>query len=187
MTRTDSAHRHRQSRRHEAPRPLTAPQLRDLALAYVARYATSRAKLGRYLERKLAERGWDEPDPPDIDALIARLADLHYVDDEAYATQRAGALLRRGYGARRIAETLRHDGIAEQDRAAAAALIAQNDWDAARDFARRKRIGPFATCIADRDQRQKQLSAFLRAGHTYAIARQFVDADPGEEPIDERV
>ena len=40
-------------------RPLDPARLEELALAYVARFATSAAKLERYLPRKLRERGWD--------------------------------------------------------------------------------------------------------------------------------
>ncbi len=39
------------------PSPLTATRLQDLALSYVARFATTRAKLEAYLVRKLRERG----------------------------------------------------------------------------------------------------------------------------------
>ena len=38
------------------PRPLDAPRLEELALSYVARFATSAAKLDDYLRRKLRER-----------------------------------------------------------------------------------------------------------------------------------
>src|SRR5690606_22662366 len=41
-----------------APKPLDAARLDELALTYVARFATSAAKLERYLKRKLRERGW---------------------------------------------------------------------------------------------------------------------------------
>jgi len=39
-------------------RPLKPESLSEMALAYVSRFATSQAKLTRYLNRKLAERGW---------------------------------------------------------------------------------------------------------------------------------
>ena len=38
-----------------ARKPLDRPQLRDMALAYVGRYATTRAKLASYLGRKLPD------------------------------------------------------------------------------------------------------------------------------------
>ena len=49
-----------------------------------------------------------------------------------------------------------------------------------RIFARRKRIGPYATAPLDPKQREKAIAAFLRAGHAYALARRWVDAAPGE-------
>lgn len=54
-------------------------------------------------------------------------------------------------------------------------------WDAADRFARRKRIGPYATESASDEQKRKQFAAFLRAGHDYETASKFVNASPGEE------
>ena len=48
------------ARKPRKPRPpLNAAKLEELALGYVGRFATSRAKLLSYLKRKLRERGWD--------------------------------------------------------------------------------------------------------------------------------
>ena len=91
--------------------PLDEAGLNELALAYVARYATSRAKLLAYLARKLRERGWGGEGPPDLDAVADRLVELRYIDDAAYATMKAGALLRRGYGKRRLSDVYYRDGI----------------------------------------------------------------------------
>ena len=53
------------------PKPLNRVKLRDLALHYVGRYATSRAKLAAYLTRKIRERGWEEGESEaDIDGMI---------------------------------------------------------------------------------------------------------------------
>lgn len=55
----------RRDRPKRIPKPLDSVRLEELALAYVARFATSAAKLEDYLRRKLRERGWDgEGDPP---------------------------------------------------------------------------------------------------------------------------
>src|SRR5690606_37160311 len=85
-----------------APRPLDGTRLEELALAYVARFATSAAKLERYLIRKLRERGWEGESPPDVAAIVSRHTELGYIDDDAYARSKAGGLLRRGYGPRRV-------------------------------------------------------------------------------------
>lgn len=159
-----------------AKRPLNAVQLRDLALAYVARFATSAARLERYLARKLAERGWDDEDnPPDLPALIARYVEAGYIDDEGYARMRAGSLERRGYGARRIGQTLAHDGIAEPLRRAVAGDVA-SQRQAALVMARKRRLGPYGQGAADRALREKQIAVLLRAGHAMDMAREIVNA-----------
>lgn len=162
--------------------PLDEEGLRELALRYVGRFATSRARLLAYLQRKLKERGWDGPAPADPQALVERLADLRYVDDGGYATMKSAALVRRGYGPRRVDQALREAGIEAQDRVAAEGSTRAASWDAADSFARRKRIGPYATALPDRPQREKAIAAFLRAGHSYDIARRWVEAAPGEPP-----
>ncbi|WP_336961636.1 regulatory protein RecX [Sphingobium aquiterrae] len=162
--------------------PLDEESLRALALHYAGRYATTRARLAAYLHRKIGERGWGEEAPADVDALVDRFADLRYVDDAAYAQMKGEALVRRGYGARRIGETLRAAGVGEEDRQRPESAARANRWDAAHILARRKRIGPFATAPADRPTREKQIAAFLRAGHDYDTARRWVDALPGEMP-----
>lgn len=162
-------------------KPLNPEKLRDLALHYVGRYATSRAKLATYLNRKIRERGWAEGAPlPKLDELVADFDRLGYVDDVAFANGRARSLTQRGYGARRIAEDLRAKGIDERDGAEARELAASDSWLTADRFAKRKRIGPYAAQAASPDIQQKQLQAFLRAGHGFDIAKAFVRAAPGE-------
>ncbi len=165
------------------PKPLDSRRLEELALHYAARYATSRAKLSTYLKRKLRERGWaDEGNLPDIPALVERLADLRYVDDGAFATMRGGVLTRRGYGTRRITAALDEAGIGQEDRGEAIAHAVDESWQAANIFARRKRLGPYAQVRVAREDRQKQIAAFIRAGHGFATAALWVDAEPGVLP-----
>ncbi|WP_242125952.1 RecX family transcriptional regulator [Sphingobium sp. Sx8-8] len=164
------------------PPPLDEDALRDLALRYVGRFATSRARLLAYLDRKIRERGWAGEKPADARALVDRFSDLRYVDDAGYAASKSASLARRGYGARRVAETLRADGIAESDREEADAHAASESWAAADRFARRKRIGPYALERPDPRQREKWIAAFLRAGHSHATARRWADAAPGDVP-----
>jgi regulatory protein len=164
--------------------PLNGERLEQLALHYAGRYATTRAKLAAYLHRKLRERGWDAAGKgegaADVEALVARFAELRYVDDGAFAMMRTASLSRRGYGARRVEENLRAAGIDEAEREAAREQAEREQMRAAEAFARKRRIGPFAAEAADRDTQQKQIAAFLRAGHGFDLARRFVQARPGE-------
>lgn len=155
--------------------------LQELALRYVSRYATTRHKLKSYLFRKLRERDWSEDQPADIEAMVERFVELGYIDDALFAKNRASALINRGYGKRRVSQALYQAGIEEGDDRQALDLSDAKQWDAARTFARKKSIGPFAQEQADQDKCRKQLQAFLRAGHSFDIASRFVFAKPDEE------
>lgn len=169
-----------------ARRPLDAARLDELALAYVARFATSRAKLMRYLVRKLRESGWNDQAADDAmaacEAVAARMERLGFVDDRQYAAMRGGAMTRRGLGLRRVKAQLWADGIDAADadeavEAAEAAAVA-----AAIGFARRRRFGPFAARPADDPAlRERQVAAFARAGHSLALARCILAIAPGDE------
>lgn len=161
--------------RKRAPKPLDSARLEELALSYVARFATSAAKLDGYLRRKLRERGWAGEGEAPVAALVERYVALGYVDDEAFARARTGSLLRRGYGQRRIAQALGAAGIGEEVRAEV-----QPDQSAQRRaalaLAIKRRFGPFGDRPADRAAREKQVAAMLRAGHPLDSVRELVDA-----------
>ena len=162
-------------------RPLDAEALERLALHYVGRYATTRAKLRAYLQRKIMERGWDGP-RADVAGLVERLSGLGYIDDEAFANARAASLARRGYGERRVKAALDGAGIDEADAAEAREAAHAGAWESALRFAERKRIGPFAAVEPDRAGREKALASMLRAGHPMDVARRLVTARPGNIP-----
>lgn len=162
--------------------PLDNRRLRDLALRYVGRYATTKAKLSAYLARKIGERGWAEGQSrPDLDTMMAEFSDLGYVNDAAYAQSRARAFVRRGYGKGRAEQDLYAAGVGDYDAKDARSETDQGTYASAHAFARRKKIGPYAPEIAPPELKQKQLGAFLRAGHSFALARRFINAAPGEE------
>ncbi len=146
-----------------------------MALAYVARFATSAAKLERYLKRKLRERGWGGEEEPDIAAMVARYVEKGYVDDAVYARAKANDLLRRGYGGRRVKQALGQagigDGVAEE-----VAPEEHTARAAALHLARKRGFGPFATSPPDREGREKQIAAMLRAGHMFDHVLSVLDA-----------
>lgn len=159
--------------------PLDSKRLEELAVRYVARYATSRAKLRAFLSRKVRERGWSEAREPDIDALANRLCELGYVDDSAYALAKSHSLAGRGYGKRRLDQKLRFDGIEEADATAALAHADTEALDSALRLAQRRKLGPFAIGPADAKQREKAIATLVRAGHSFGVARAIVSLQPG--------
>jgi regulatory protein len=172
------------NRERRVPPPLDNSSLERLALRYVERFATTRGRLTDYLRRKLRERGWaqDAGDPPDLMALADKLAELGYIDDRAVGEARASAMARRGLGQRRVTGALRQAGIAGEDAEALAPAIEDRAIASALTFARKKRIGPFATEAADRVLREKQIGAMIRGGHDFSLARRIAAMAPGENP-----
>lgn len=170
-------------RKPRTPRPaLDSGRLEELGLAYVGRFATTRAKLRAYLGRKIRERGWDGERAPDLERIAERFADLGYVDDAAYALSKARALSGRGYGKRRLVEKLRVAGVDEADGAAARDHADQEAVAAALRFAQRRQLGPFGeTAGRDPRARERALAAMVRAGHGFGLSRAIVDLPPGEE------
>lgn len=163
--------------------PLDAARLDALALAYLARFATTRAKLAAYLQRKVQERGFGEDgiDTAPIAAIVERMAALGYVDDQAFAEAKGRALSRRGYGARRIGEALKAAGVAPEDSADARGAAEEGRWESALAFARKRRIGPYAPEPLEPDARRRAFAAMMRAGHGPDVARRILEATPGEE------
>ena len=150
-----------------------------MALRYVARFATSAAKLEAYLARKLRERGWEGDSAAEavtvIGGLLTRFIAAGYVNDEAYAQIKTQSLLRRGYGKRRIDQALVQAGIGEDVRLDLRAGVTEQR-QAALALAKRRRLGPYGAQASDGRERERQMAAMLRAGHPLDMARKLVDA-----------
>ena len=187
----------KRERYNKGARPLDDAGLERLALFYVGRYATTRARVRTYLLRKLRERGWaadapsllahetDAIDPgaiAKVNGLVERLAGLGYVDDAVFASARAQSLHRRGYGDHRIAQALAGAGISSEDAAAALQSSPESALEAALLFAKRRRFGPFAATTPDRPAREKAFAAMMRAGHSANIVRTVLDMPSGQDP-----
>ena len=164
------------------PKAIDAAQLQELAVGYAARYATTAAKLRRYLQRKLGERIWTPAEPADIAALVGRITTLGYVDDRAYATSKLRDLTARGFGLGRVKGALAAAGVARYD---VSAVLAPEDGEEpdnplapAIELARRRRFGPFARegSPADPARRNRELAAMARAGHGFDVARRVLGA-----------
>ena len=166
-------------RANRAPRPLDEPALQELAIAYVGRFATTRAKLRGYLERKIRERGWNGQNEADPAGIAERMAQQGFIDDAAYAEAKARSLTSRGYGQRRVAEALRGAGISEPDGEIARNLSQAEAVAAALRFAQRRRIGPFATVAGGPAEREKAIGAMVRAGHGFDLAKAIARLSPG--------
>ena len=185
MTDRDTSRRRKNRTPRPPPPPMDSAKLQELALAYVARFATTSAKLESYLSRKIRERGWNRDEDghpenmPDLSEISSRFVDLGYIDEDAYARSRSRGMLGRGFGPRRVSQDLYAAGIDEQTRSEVApgqGAIRR----AAFALARKRRFGPFAADEPDaeknRSRKQKQVAAMLRAGHGFDTVRAVMDA-----------
>lgn len=170
----------RRTRPNRERPPLDRGGLEALATHYAGRYLTTRERLAAYLRRKLGERGG----PPDAERIVAevvaRAADLGFVDDRAFATARAADHARRGLGTRRLRATLHHAGVTDEDSAPVLSDAEEGGWQAALAFARRRRLGPFGPAPDDPAARRRGFAALVRAGHPPALAGRVLSIDPEE-------
>ncbi|MCM8557404.1 regulatory protein RecX [Sphingomicrobium sediminis] len=159
-----------------------------MALRYVGRFATTRAKLLSYLTRKIRERGWEGDDAPQPERLVSRFAELGYVDDAAYAAMKGRDLAARGYGPRRVGQALHAAGISDADSEEAKEAANKAAVTSALRFAQRRRFGPYASeTIADPRALQRAIAAFARAGHSYGLAKAILDMKPGADVDSEQL
>ncbi|WP_096704596.1 regulatory protein RecX [Magnetospirillum sp. 15-1] len=167
------------------PPRITASYLENAALHYLERYSSSRANLRRVLMRKvdrsLAHWGGEREEAGQaVDAVIAKLAGLGYLDDAAYAEIKVRGLRRKGASTRLISATLAAKGVETETTVAA---LAEQEPDAeltaAFTLARRRRLGPFRPKDKRAEFRAKDLSTLGRAGFSWEIARAVIEA---EEP-----
>lgn len=171
------------------PRPrhvptVTAAALEKAALDYLERYASSAENLRRVLMRRIeraARAGAIEREDgrTRVAAIVERLCARRLVDDAAYADGRARSLSRQGRSRAIIGRTLAAKGVEREAIDAALAGLAEEgetDLAAALRFARRRRLGPFRAAKDRAPRRDRDLAALGRAGFSYDVARQIVDA-----------
>ena len=161
---------------------LDAAGLFRLATDYLARYAAPTQRLRQVLERRVrrwhAKRDLPMPDgvAPLIDDVLAKLVDLGLVDDAAFAMSKARSLVRKGLPERRIRAELGASGLdARLDELAS--VLPSDDSAQAHRYVARKRLGPCRT----RDRalfREKDIRSLMRAGFSYRVAADAVDAEP---------
>lgn len=175
--------------------PPDAAALREAALAYLARFAATRAGLRRVLERRIAR--WARAAEAEygaehaaegtraaraaIETVVARLAEAGAVDDAAFAAARARRLTRAGKSRVAAAAHLAAKGVDTATAAAALGTDPAAELAAALTLAARRRIGPFRTGgPPDAAGRLRELGVLARAGFPRDIAERALRLDPAE-------
>ena len=169
------------------PRRLTPADLKGAALDYLDRFAATRAHLRQVMLRKIrqsARAHGDDPAPliAALDDTIQWLEASGFLSDRAYAEAKARTLTARGTSRAHIIAKLASKGVdAEAARAAVERLSVEYEepeLEAARRYARRRRLGPYRSADETRAEcRDKDLAAMTRAGFAGRVARQVIDAE----------
>lgn len=174
----------RPPRPRKKPRKISPRYLENAALHYLKRYAATVSQLRRVLVRKvdrsLRVHNGDRAEALRwVDALIDKLLRNGLINDSVYARQKAQALRASGRSRRMIAQKLRQKGVPQDlvDQHLAEAAEEISEVDAARVWARKRKLGPFrASAQARQEHRKKDLAALARAGFSFATAKQVIDA-----------
>jgi regulatory protein len=181
-------------KRRRGPRKATASYLENSAAHYLGRFATSSAHLRQLMmqkvQRSVAHHGTDPADGKGfVDTIIAKFERLGFLDDQAYGEMRARSLHAKGTPVRGIRYKLQQKGLSEDNIDAALAALADEaevrdlDLSAALRLARRRRLGPYLSDDRDvRDaRREKDMAVLARAGFSYDVVCQVLDANSAEE------
>lgn len=181
-------------KRRRGPKKATAKYLENSAAHYLGRFATSRAHLRQLMMQKV-KRSADHhgTDPAEgekfVDDIIAKFERYGFLDDKAYAEMRARSLHAKGTPVRGIRYKLMQKGLEEEyidaalDHLADEERAANLDLAAALTLARRRRIGPYRTDDKEArgERREKDMAILARAGFSYDVVCQVLDADSVEE------
>jgi regulatory protein len=161
------------------PEPLTRQKLEQAALAYLNRFDVSAAKLRQYLTQRARKAGGDEQAAPWISELVERYLGSGVLDDARFARNLTSQLTRRGKSSRAISQKLAARGVPGELASELMAARKQDEpdaeLDAARAYARKRRLGPHRPEEERAEHRQKDLASLARQGFSFDTARRALE------------
>jgi regulatory protein len=172
--------------------PVTREELDEAALKYLDRFDVTvvgmRRMLQRYLTRARAKERDVSAAAQAVDELVSRYVESGIVSDARFASNMAAGLRRRGASQRGVVQKLRTRGVSGEVAKEALSSVdgestAEAELKAARELARRRRLGPFRTDASEREaKKQRDLAVLARAGFSFDVARRALgtDWDDGE-------
>lgn len=178
-------------RKRRVPRKATKSHLENAALHYLERFSSSSQNLKSVLMRRVRRSAYHHDTDPEegaewIDEIISRFLDSSLLDDRVYADSRVRSLHARGNSRKTILMKLRAKGIGAELVEPVLEQLGQDenedvDLIAALKFAKRRRLGPYRIDDQREERREKDMAALARAGFSYHIAQQVVEAETPED------
>ncbi len=170
----------------KVPRKITESSLRNIALHYLQRYASSAENLKSVLKRRdLRSAQYHEIDIKEtsawIETLVNQLTKSGFVNDQTYAEGRIKALFRIGVSPKRIFQQLMQKGVnSDLIKQATAELYVEftnPNLIAAKTLVKRRRLGPYRQPNKRKELQDRDLAAVARAGFDFQTARKVIYAE----------
>ena len=162
------------------PKKITESHLRNVALYYLQRYASSSQNLRAFLQRRIQRASkHHETNIPEtyiwVEKIIVDYERVGLLNDEVFLASKLGSLRRKGESRRVVEMKLKQKGL--DGAMIAEKLLAEEDdteWVAALRHVERKRLGPHRLPSRIKDDVnyfEKDMAAMARAGFTYELAK----------------
>ncbi|MBQ9211962.1 MAG: regulatory protein RecX [Clostridia bacterium] len=145
----------------------------DKAVSMLAVRACSKGEI----EQKLHRIGYS---PETIEMVIYKLEKNDLVNDQDFAAQWAQYRSGQKYGPRRISQELRHKGVSAEETALAIEDVSEEEQLASALSLAEKSLRRIRTEEDPRKAKQKAVTAIVRRGFSWDIARQAVEQVFGE-------
>ena len=167
--------------------PPDETSLREAALNYLARYATTESGLRLVLRRRIERWAREATDIEDaaglataamahIPGIVTRMVELGLLNDTVFAETRAKGLALGGRSRRAIATRLMAKGISPDLARTALPEDAADELVSALILARKRRIGPFR--LAPEGDANKEMGVMARAGFPRDVAARALEMEP---------
>ena len=172
------------------PKKITESYLRNSGLFYLQRYVSSSRQFERAMKRKI-DRSCLHHTTQDkeecykwLEAVKQEFQELGYLNDSAYLRGMLQSLrISKGFSTRMIIMKMREKGFSEEDTLNGLNILddddlsrSENELNAADQFAKRKKLGPYHPTPA-RKTYDQQLSSLARAGFSYDICKKILGED----------
>lgn len=164
--------------------PLTRLKVEQMALAYVNRFDCTASKLKKHLAERVRKQGGDENAEAWIAELIERYLGSGVLNDVRFAKNLATQLTTRGKSSRMISQKLAMRGVSSEVAQELMTTRRQDEpnaeLEAARAFARKRRLGAHRDAEKRAEFRQKDLAALARQGFSFDTAKKALGALDGD-------
>mgnify|MGYP001158484608 FL=1 len=164
--------------------------LMNKALSYLSKFSTTESKLrsnlNSYCEKFFSEIK-KELLQSEINYILNRCKELGYIDDETYAKNKIEKFINAGKSKKYIILKLQSYGISgkiiEKSLEKFFDKFSNNDFLAALNFARKKKIGPFYQKSFDEKSNllNKWYGSFSRAGFNYDVSQKILNIETSFE------